>query len=58
MSNFAKPVYVNDGISKSITVIQYGETLTVQNSCANFRLADDTNELRLYVSRVGGAREE
>lgn len=51
-------VYVSDGISKSLSVVQYGETVTVENSRANFHLDDIDNELRLYVPRDQDDREE
>ncbi|KFY15288.1 hypothetical protein V492_02105 [Pseudogymnoascus sp. VKM F-4246] len=51
-------IYVSDGISKSISVVQYGETITVENSRANFHLEEDDDELRLYVPRDENFREE
>jgi hypothetical protein len=51
-------IYVSDGISKSISVVQDGETVTVENSRANIHLDEDDNGLRLYVPRDENAREE
>lgn len=51
-------LYISDGISKSISVVQYGKTITVQRSRANFHLAEDDDKLRLYVPRDEDAREE
>jgi hypothetical protein len=43
---------------KSISVIQHGETITVENSHANFHLNQVGNNLQLYVPRDEDAREE
>ncbi|CZR61946.1 uncharacterized protein PAC_11843 [Phialocephala subalpina] len=51
-------IYISDGISKSLSVVQYGETVTVENSRANFHLDEVDNELRLYIPRNQDAREE
>jgi hypothetical protein len=51
-------IYVSDGIFKSISVVQYGETVTVENSQANFHLDENDDGLRLYVPRDENAREE
>jgi len=51
-------IYISNGISKVISVVQYGETVTVENSRAKFHLDDDNDELRLYVPRDEIAREE
>jgi hypothetical protein len=51
-------IYVSDGISKSISVVQYGETVTVENSGANFHLDENDDGLRFYVPRDENAREE
>ncbi|KAE8452297.1 hypothetical protein EG329_000997 [Mollisiaceae sp. DMI_Dod_QoI] len=51
-------IHVSDGISKSISVIQYGETITIENSRANFHLDEKDDELLLYVPRDKDAREE
>ncbi|KAF4628320.1 hypothetical protein G7Y89_g9830 [Cudoniella acicularis] len=51
-------VYLSDGISKSISVSQYGETVTVENSRGKFHLDESNGELRLYIPRDKVAREE
>ncbi|KAF8865581.1 hypothetical protein BDZ45DRAFT_641278 [Acephala macrosclerotiorum] len=51
-------VYASDGITKSISVVQYGKTITVDNSRANFHLEEVDGELRLYVPRNESSREE
>jgi len=51
-------VYLSDGISKSISVVQYGETVTVERSRAKFHLDEENDGLRLYVPRDDNGQEE
>ncbi|KAH8586657.1 hypothetical protein B0O99DRAFT_585566 [Bisporella sp. PMI_857] len=51
-------IYVSDGIYKSVSVVQYGETVTVENNHANFHLDEKNEKLRLYVPRDENAQEE
>jgi hypothetical protein len=51
-------IYVSNGIYKSISVVQDGEAVTVENNRANFHLDEDDDGLRLYVPRDENAREE
>lgn len=49
-------IYESDGISRTISLVQNGQTITVENSRANFHL--DEIKLGLYVPRDENEREE
>jgi len=51
-------IYISNGIYKSLNILQYGETITVENSPANFHLEDNQDGLGLYIPRDEVAREQ
>lgn len=51
-------ISVSDGILKSISVLQCGKKITIENNRANFHLEEQNGDLSLYVPRNEDAREE
>ena len=53
----ASEVYVTDGITKSLTIIQKSEPVTIKGKKANFHLEENDSGLRFYVPQNSHDRE-